>query len=57
MQVLDAPPNAAVDSWWTDGTCDRGTYGGSWENQYVYTRASQDDASPPISRPASQSAS
>jgi alpha-glucosidase (family GH31 glycosyl hydrolase) len=35
-QVLDAPPNSGVDSWWTDGTCDGGTYGGSWENQYAY---------------------
>ena len=29
-QVLDAPPNSGVDSWWTDGTCDGGTYGGDW---------------------------
>jgi hypothetical protein len=36
-QVLDAEPNGAVDSWWTDGTCDGGTYGGSWENQYVFS--------------------
>ena len=37
-QVLDAPPNAAVDSWWTDGTCDGGTYGSSWENQFGFSQ-------------------
>ena len=36
-QVLDAEPNAGVDSWWTDGTCDGGTYGGSWENQFAFS--------------------
>jgi alpha-glucosidase (family GH31 glycosyl hydrolase) len=36
-QVLDAEPNSGVDSWWTDGTCDGGTYGGSWENQYAFS--------------------
>jgi hypothetical protein len=34
-QVLDAAPNAAVDSWWTDGTCDGGTYGGTSPLVYV----------------------
>jgi len=37
-QVLDATPDSGVDSWWTDGTCDGGTYGGSWQNQYAYSR-------------------
>eukprot|EP01051_Picozoa_sp_SAG22_P001507 SAG22_NODE_60_length_23423_cov_8.445250_11_plen_1063_part_00 len=36
-QVLDAEPNGGVDSWWTDGTCDGGTYGGSWQNQFVFS--------------------
>jgi hypothetical protein len=36
-QVLDGTPNSGVDTWWTDGTCDGGTYGGSWENQYAYS--------------------
>ena len=27
---LESGENAGVDSWWTDGTCDGGTYGGDW---------------------------
>eukprot|EP00931_Biecheleriopsis_adriatica_P024808 TRINITY_DN15366_c0_g1_i1.p1 TRINITY_DN15366_c0_g1~~TRINITY_DN15366_c0_g1_i1.p1 ORF type:complete len:993 (+),score=106.84 TRINITY_DN15366_c0_g1_i1:30-3008(+) len=34
--VLDSDPDVGVDSWWTDGTCDGGTYGASFWNQYVF---------------------